>query len=89
MRKTSRHHTHIFPAEKKHVFMIIDVGVSKNRCTRKWMLQIMADDLGGNSTPIFGNTHVDISIMAFKKYHLHPKLSRFLASNSATLTNFD
>ena len=40
----------------------MDMGVSKNRGTPKWMVYNgkpyeQMDDLGGN-TPIFGNTHI-------------------------------
>ena len=42
---------------------LIEMGVSKNNGTPKWMVKIMEnpikkDDLGGN-TPIFGNTQIE------------------------------
>ena len=47
----------------KQVIFRFHVGVSKNSGTPKWMVKIMEnpikmDDLGGFTTPIFGNTHV-------------------------------
>ena len=75
----------LFPS--KMLSVIIQIGVSKNRGTPKWMVKIMEnpikmDDLGGKPT-IFGNTQIHLeSICGFFTWFPWPICLRFLCNSS-------